>query len=180
MKTKDFFIAFKNNNQRGICAFYEKFENKFKDSISRKFGIYDVSLLAEVYQDAVIRMWENIQRDKITEETLSSIEGYLYGIGKNVMLEKFRDNKNIIDDDQIVSLLDSDDSFLDDELDERQKEIREVVYKMGKPCAPLLLKFYWDAQSWESIALDLGYANANSAKTQKNKCMNKIKSILKR
>lgn len=180
MKTKDFFIAFKNNNQRGICAFYEKFENKFKDSISRKFGIYDVSLLAEVYQDAVIRMWENIQRDKITEETLSSIEGYLYGIGKNVMLEKFRDNKNIIDDDQIVSLPCSDDSFLDDELDERQKEIREVVYKMGKPCAPLLLKFYWDAQSWESIALDLGYANANSAKTQKNKCMNKIKSILKR
>lgn len=180
MKTKDFFIAFKNNNQRGICAFYEKFENKFKDSISRKFGIYDVSLLAEVYQDAVIRMWENIQRDKITEETLSSIEGYLCGIGKNVMLEKFRDNKNIIDDDQIVSLPDSDDSFLDDELDERQKEIREVVYKMGKPCAPLLLKFYWDAQSWESIALDLGYANANSAKTQKNKCMNKIKSILKR
>jgi hypothetical protein len=50
---------------------------------------------------------------------------------------------------------------------------------MGKPCAPLLLKFYWDAQSWEDIATELGYANANSAKTQKNKCMNKIKSLLK-
>ena len=32
--------------------------------------------------------------------------------------------------------------FIDDELEEQQKEIREVVYKMGKPCAPLLLKFY--------------------------------------
>ena len=179
MKTRDFFIAFKSNNQRGICAFYEKFEKKFKDAISRKFGIYDVSLLAEVYQDTVVRMWENIQRGKITLETLSSIDGYLYGIGKNVGLEKFRDNKNIIDDDQIVLLPDSDDSFIDDELEEQQKEIREVVYKMGKPCAPLLLKFYWDAQSWEDIAAELGYANANSAKTQKNKCMNKIKSLLK-
>jgi DNA-directed RNA polymerase specialized sigma24 family protein len=179
MNVGEYFKAFKNNNQGIICAFYEEFEKKFKNVISRKFGIYDNLLLTEVYQDAIVRMWENIQRGKITLETLSSIDGYLYGIGKNVVLEKFRDNKNIIDDDQIVSLPNSDDSFIDDELDEQQKEVREVVYKMGKPCAPLLLKFYWDAQSWEDIAAELGYANANSAKTQKNKCMNKIKSLLK-
>ena len=179
MKTKDFFIAFKNNDQRGICAFYEKFEKNFKFTISRQFGIFNNNLIVEVYQDAIVRMWENIQRGKITIETMSSIDGYLYGIGKNVLLEKLRDNKVFIDDERIVALPDSDDFISESETDEQQKEIREVVYKMGTPCAPLLLKFYWDAQSWEDIASELGYANANSAKTQKNKCMNKIKSLLK-
>ena len=58
-------------------------------------------------------------------------------------------------------------------------EIKEVVEAMDTPCAPLLLKFYWEGYSMDEIAIQLGYANANSAKTQKNKCMNKLKAIFK-
>lgn len=65
------------------------------------------------------------------------------------------------------------------ELEERARKVRETVSRMGLPCAPLLLKFYWDQLSWEEIAQELNYSNANSAKTQKNKCMNKLKASYK-
>jgi hypothetical protein len=73
----------------------------------------------------------------------------------------------------------SDSSIEEYEITERNRAIQDTVNNMGKPCAPLLLKFYWDQLSWDIIAQQLGYANANSAKTQKNKCMNKLKNLFK-
>jgi DNA-directed RNA polymerase specialized sigma24 family protein len=74
---------------------------------------------------------------------------------------------------------DSTDYVLEFELTERNKAIRETVNKMDKPCAPLLIAFYWEGYSMDEIANNLGYSNANSAKTQKNKCMNKLKALFK-
>ena len=54
--------------------------------------------------------------------------------------------------------------------------VRKAVYKMGEPCSPLLLSFYWDKLSWENIAVLLHYKDANSAKTQKYKCIQKLKA----
>lgn len=56
--------------------------------------------------------------------------------------------------------------------------IGNIVNNMGKPCEPLLKKFYWDGSSWMAIALELKYSGPDSAKTQKNKCMNKLRKIV--
>lgn len=71
------------------------------------------------------------------------------------------------------------DSLSSFEQEERARKVQKIVNQMGLPCAPLLLKFYWDKLSWEKIAQELNYSNANSAKTQKNKCMNKLKASYK-
>ena len=62
--------------------------------------------------------------------------------------------------------------------DYRAAIIKEVVNNMGKPCAPLLKLFYWGKKSWTDIANILPYSGADSAKTQKNKCMGKLKALV--
>lgn len=46
---------------------------------------------------------------------------------------------------------------------------------MKESCVKLLTKFYFEKMSWEVISQQLGYSSADSAKTQKNKCMAKLK-----
>jgi hypothetical protein len=64
------------------------------------------------------------------------------------------------------------------EKDYRTIIIKDIVDHMGKPCAPLLNLFYWEKKSWTMIADELEYSGADSAKTQKNKCMGKLKSLV--
>lgn len=64
------------------------------------------------------------------------------------------------------------------EPDYRASIIKEAVDSMEGPCAPLLNLFYWEKKSWAIIAEELEYSGADSAKTQKNKCMGKLKKIV--
>ena len=172
MTNKEYFIGFQTNDQQVITSFYEKFQPNFKRSLISKYTILDDEFLADVYQDTVIRLWENIQRGRITLDNLTSdLTGYLFGIGENVLREHLRKKKEILIED-LPESPDLGNDILQD-------EIKEVVEAMDKPCAPLLLKFYWEGYSMDEISIQLGYANANSAKTQKNKCMNKLKAIFK-
>ena len=76
----------------------------------------------------------------------------------------------------------SDQSFdPNDDMDtqERERIIRSLIEQLGKPCAPLLLGYLWENKSMEMLAQELGYSNADSAKSQKAKCMKKVKTFVK-
>ena len=54
----EYFKAFQNNDQRIISLFYEQHERSFKRLLSSKYAIVDEDLLADIYQDTIIRLWE--------------------------------------------------------------------------------------------------------------------------
>ena len=66
-------------------------------------------------------------------------------------------------------------------VDEKQKSQEEfldrVFDSIPSDCKTLLKHFYWGHKSMDDIASILGMRNADSAKTKKNKCMNKFKDI---
>lgn len=191
--------AFLYNDQRLIDCFYEKHEKKFKRFISKKYDISDIDILADIYQDTILRLWHNIQQKKITNLSLTvSLENYLYGVGENVARENLRRTTReiLIEDDCPVADDENGNDFKRsvenkvvkevvrasvEEYDrmERFQIIADVVNAMGEPCAPILLQFYWDGASMDNIATNLGYANGDSAKNQKSRCMKKLKDIFK-
>ena len=65
------------------------------------------------------------------------------------------------------------------DIQEREHIIRSLVEQLGAPCAPLLIGFLWKNKSMNELAQELGYSSADSAKTQKSKCMNKVKTFVK-
>lgn len=237
MTDQEYINAFRTDDQQTMTRFYNAFRADFLKAISSKFAIKDDDQLAEIFQDTCIRLWCNIQGDRLTSDSLtSSLAGYLYGIGERVALEILRKNKgkygppqeesipqppsfNFQDDPYYLWLVQVDepmrrfspkhtqeecqaewerlnslymqhlngkpvaipewlipDSLTAYEREERYKRISIIVSRMGEPCAPLLQKFYWEGLSWSVIAAELQYANADSAKTQKNRCMNKLKT----
>lgn len=71
------------------------------------------------------------------------------------------------------------DLFTDIEREEHERIIRQLVEQVGPPCAPLLLGYLWENKSMSNLAQELGYSSADSAKTQKSKCMKKVIVFIK-
>lgn len=184
MSDLEYIEAIRNDNQQAISTLYREYKDNFIRSIRRKYTRLHSDFLSEIYQESICRLWQNIQEGKLTEANLTgTLAGYLYSVGNLVTKEIIRREKNFktVEQDEDLEKQLANISYTSEDSDnEMCRAIRDVVNNMGAPCAPLLLKFYWDKHPLETIAEELGYKDANSAKTQKYKCMRKLKvQILK-
>lgn len=179
----EYIAAFLANDQAVITAYYKRQREPFIRDISKNFRITNKERLTDIFQESFVRFWRNIRRKKLTEANLTgSLAGYLYKVGENVVKETFRrEGKCIavdIENERIPHIDPVGMEIVRGVEDEQKVMIRRTVTNMGEPCATLLLEFYWDKHSWETIAIDHNYADANSAKTQKYKCIQKLKALL--
>ena len=56
------------------------------------------------------------------------------------------------------------------------ENVNRAIETLGDPCKQLLECYYYKNLSWAAIASKLGYANAASARNQKYKCLERIRS----
>lgn len=69
--------------------------------------------------------------------------------------------------------------FNDDLLNDRQRIVAELFDKSTDTCRQVLSYFYYDEMSHEDIAARMGFSSPESSKTQKNKCLRKLKIALR-
>jgi RNA polymerase sigma factor (sigma-70 family) len=202
MTDKEIIESFLNNDQMGIRKAYYAWRMPFDQSILRLLPNDEDR--ADAYQEAFIRLQQHILTERLTADNIQkSILAYFKTIGRYVALEiinqrnkgqNHTDEENDIDTINIKEELEFSDEPMDDEplssdqsfdpnddmdTQERERIIRSLVEQLGKPCAPLLLGHLWENKSMEILAQELGYSNADSAKSQKAKCMKKVKTFVK-
>jgi RNA polymerase sigma factor (sigma-70 family) len=131
----------------------------------------------DIFQEAMIVLFE---KAKSSSFTLScQLQTYLYSICRRLWLKKLqrqnRFNPAIETDIEIVAV--------DEEVDLQEKTNNDFVLmenammKLGEPCKSLLEAFYIEKKSMPEIAALFGYTNADNAKTQKYKCLTRLKKI---
>lgn len=201
MTDKEIIQSFIDNNQHGIREVYYAWRVPFEQSLMRLLPNTDD--MDDAYQEAFIRLQQHILTERLTADNIQkSVLAYFKTIGRYVALEMINQRnkgQNQPNEDEDIDAIDikeelefsddmddkpqsSDQSFdPNDEMDtqERERIIRSLVEQLGKPCAPLLLGHLWENKSMEILAQELGYSNADSAKTQKAKCMKKVKTFVK-
>jgi RNA polymerase sigma factor (sigma-70 family) len=201
MTDKEIIQSFLDNNQRGIREAYYAWRMPFEQSLTRLLPNTDD--MDDAYQEAFIRLQQHILTERLTADNIEkSLLAYFKTIGRYVALEIINQRnkgRNRTDEDEDTDAIDikeelelsddmddepqySDQSFdPNDDMDtqERERIIRSLIEQLGKPCAPLLLGHLWENKSMEILAQELGYSNADSAKSQKAKCMKKVKTFVK-
>jgi RNA polymerase sigma factor (sigma-70 family) len=201
MTDKEIIQSFLDNNQRGIREAYYAWRMPFEQSLTRLLPNTDD--MDDAYQEAFIRLQQHILTERLTADNIEkSLLAYFKTIGRYVALEIINQRnkgRNRTDEDEYTDAIDikeelelsddmddepqySDQSFdPNDDMDtqERERIIRSLIEQLGKPCAPLLLGYLWENKSMEMLAQELGYSNADSAKSQKAKCMKKVKTFVK-
>lgn len=202
MTDKEIIQSFIDNNQHGIREVYYAWRVPFEQSLSHLLP--NLEDMADAYQEAFIRLQQHILTERLTADNIQkSLLAYFKTIGRYVALEIINQRnkgQNQPNKDEDIDAIDikeelefSDDPIVDypqsstqlfdpnEEMDtqERERIIRSLVEQLGKPCAPLLLGHLWENKSMEILAQELGYSNADSAKSQKAKCMKKVKTFVK-
>lgn len=175
----EYIQAFLKNDNARITWFYRQYRENIYAHILKEFEIRLEEDREDIFQEAVARLWENIQRGKLSKETLtSSLYVYFRHVVDNVTKEHIRKQMHYLVMDIENERVRDIDSVGMEKMhyaeDERVKLVRRAVNEMGTPCAPLLLGFLWDKKSMATLAEELGYSGADSAKTQKSKCMDKL------
>ncbi|MGB1243407.1 MAG: RNA polymerase sigma factor [Chitinophagales bacterium] len=134
----------------------------------------------EVYQESILIFCQNIMNGKLTKLTCKP-HTYLFAIGKNVLLSKRRKYQL-----EKISLSDEQDWIPDNttlemgiELDEKQQQLAGMIGQMGKVCRTILTAFYLHDKTLKEIAKALKYKSMDVIYTQKKRCLQKLRQVVK-
>ncbi|PST82900.1 RNA polymerase subunit sigma-70 [Pedobacter yulinensis] len=131
----------------------------------------------DVFQESVIVLYNKIKAGDF--ELSSKLKTYIYSVCRRIWLKRLaQDHKktNNINDYEDVLIVD-DDLEKHDEQDRRLKKMNEALEGLGEPCKTIIQDFYLNNLSMQDISEKFGYTNTDNAKTQKYKCLQRLKKI---
>lgn len=134
----------------------------------------------DIFQETVMVLYNKICQ---TDFKLSSkLQTFLYAVSRRLWLKQLtrgtsKYNVELIEEQHEDVL------FTDGDLDEHEvKEenfalMEEALNDLGEPCKSILHDFYIDNKSMTEICEKFGYTNTDNAKTQKYKCLQRLKKM---
>ena len=171
------FDAIKANDEDALKSLYE--DNYFKIEMYVLNNNGTSQDAKDIFQEAFIAVWRNIQLDKFYPENEGALQGYIYRIAKNKWLDHLRSAHY----KKTIKLKDAENSLTEDELpDEEVQYISEVKKKfreLGKNCREVLARFYYKKQSMKTIAEEFKWTEA-TAKNNKYRCLQRLRELLKK
>lgn len=170
----------RNGDERALDEIYHANKSQVL-SFARRL-LSDEHSLDDIYQDTVIAFYENVRTGKITS-LRSSIRTYIIAIAKHIIYRHLRKTKTMssLDDMDELAVGAITHSYIE-QLEGRETAmlLLQAIEKLGEPCTSLLKLFYYEEKENTEIASLLGYANADVIKSQKYRCMQTLKAIMKK
>lgn len=166
----------KNKEQAAFDYIYEYELPKTVVYITRNYG--SVQNAEDIFQDAFMIVYEKICSNNL--KIKSSVSAYLYTVSKNLWNKQLKTrNLNVVFiDDMTHDEIDAS-TLKDINIPDNYESIAQVIDSLSDSCKTLLECYYYRKMSWAEIAKYLGYSNAGSARNQKYKCVERIKSRIK-
>lgn len=167
---------FRLGKTEAINWIYENYRDEFVTWVLKRHQCTEEEA-TDIFQDSVIVFYRNVRLGKIT--TLkSSIKTYLFGIGKNLLLKRFRAKRlQMVSMEKTENVLFNAQEMPYERLQdvERVKLIRQLLQRMKEPCSSILKLFYFKRYAIEAIQSAMNYNSLEVVKTQKKRCMKRLR-----
>lgn len=169
--------AIKADDNRVLKALYVENYPKIEKFILANNGSSDEA--RDIFQEAFLACWRNIQLDKFSPENDTALAGYLYRIARNKWMDHLRSGRYL----RTVPLMDDQ----EDHPEEPTADPEQLLYidavknnfsKLGDSCRDVLTRFYFRKESMGTIAQAFGWTDA-TARNTKYRCLQKLKDFLK-
>lgn len=176
-----------HNDTRLLDKFAKAQKDKSIAYLKKQFNLSSDDC-EDIFQEAFITLYENIQKGKLKELT-SSLATYFMGICRNKTLELLRDKERYVAmpfevntgsqstflDEQVdkILMLESDNQSIQDK---KEAIVRNIVRDLPSPCDELLWGYYRDGFSMKKLADRFNYASENAVKVTKHRCCEKFRN----
>jgi len=167
----------RRGDEKGLVLLFESSRTMVRSFILRNSGTVDDA--EDLLQEAVVILWEKVRKGEF--EYRSKLSTFVFATVKNLWLRRLaRSRREIpmeLDPERAEA---GDPSPLEEAIETEQAQlVRDALERLGEPCKTLLLLFYWEELPMEEIALKMGMANADTAKSKKYQCKKALERLLK-
>ncbi len=142
--------------------------------INNKGSMDDAS---DTFQEAMIVLYQKSLDNEFQLNCL--IKTYLYSVCKRIWLKKLQQIQRFglqADDfEEYVAI--EEDVTKHEKQQDRFHIMENALSKIGEPCKSLLEAYYIQKKHMNEIAAEFKYTNADNAKTQKYKCLMRLKKL---
>ena len=176
-------IGIMQNDDRAWRLICRNMKSGFASIIGQAFSFGNISNedIEDIFQESCIVLMQKVKSGGVAVSREGALFSYLVQIGKLTACNLVRKRKDITTENVVTISDNLHKEYEDISVDEKQKSQDEfldrVFDSLPSDCKTLLKHFYWGRKPMDHIASVLGMRNADSAKTKKNKCMNKFKDI---
>ena len=131
----------------------------------------------DIYQEAIIILYNKVKAGDF--ELSSKLKTYIYSVCRRLWLkrlnQKNRYGGDIRDFQEFLAV--DDESELHGQMDMQFSKMGTALSLLGEPCKTIIEDFYIHNKSMQDICESFGYTNADNAKTQKYKCLQRLKKL---
>ena len=131
----------------------------------------------DIYQEAIIVLYNKIKSGEF--ELSSKLKTYIYSVCRRLWLKRLsqmnRYGGDIRDFEEYLPVDDEVEKHNDRDIQFNKMEA--ALQLLGEPCKTIMEDFYIHNRSMQEICERFGYTNADNAKTQKYKCLQRLKKL---
>lgn len=131
----------------------------------------------DIFQESVIVLYNKVKAGDF--ELNSKLKTYLYAICRRLWLKRlgqqsrFTNNLHVFEDMEETTT----DLEKHEEQNRHFQQMQIALNQLGEPCKTIIEEFYLHEKSMQDICEQFGYTNADNAKTQKYKCLQRLKKL---
>lgn len=163
------------NDKKAVELIYKENFNTIQALIINNNGSSDDA--KDIFQEAMIVLYEKVRTGGF--ELNCQLKTFLYSVARRLWLKRLQQqNRYSSPGDSMENVVEVDDEIEDHERKNAELDMMEhAISNLGEPCKSLIEAFYLQKKSMQEIAASFGYTNADNAKTQKYKCLMRLKKI---
>jgi len=169
--------AIKADDHHTLKALYQENYPKVEKFVLANSGSIDEA--KDIYQDAFLAFWRNIQLDRFVPRNETALEGYLFTIARNKWMDQLRSGRFKLtvayEDDHGEQ---ADEPGVSEEENAYLVAVREHFGRLGSQCQDVLTRFYFNKQNMSTIAAAFDWTE-QTARNSKYRCLQKLKEFLK-
>ena len=164
-----------NENKTSIERIYREHYNMVQSLVVNNNGSTDDA--ADIFQEAMIVLFEKVKTGGF--ELHCQLKTFIYAVSRRLWLKKLNQQSRFsTNSDSMEEVVSVDEDMEVHENRQNEFNLMEMAMnKIGEPCKSLLEAYYIQKKQMQAIAADFGYTNADNAKTQKYKCLVRLKKL---
>lgn len=166
-----------DGDTKAIQSIYKLYYPTIEKMVFKMNGSVDDAY--DIFQDSVTIVYEKAKADDL--HLTCRFSTYIVSVAKNLWLKKLSKSKtqsfSVLHDNMEETVSVESDINHFHEFENNVSKLQECFAKIGEPCNTLLKAFYVDNKSMQEISINFGYTNTDNAKTQKYKCLNRLRKL---
>ena len=133
----------------------------------------------DIFQESVMVLYNKVTQQKF--ELNSKLSTFLYAVSRRLWLKQLTRGGNVANSADISDFEDI--LHVEDDIEKLQEkenkfdQMNLALQNLGEPCKTLIKDFYIKNLSMKDIQEKFGYTNTDNAKTQKYKCLQRLKKL---